>query len=288
MSVGEFLTNSLVLIGLMAVIAIVETAVPFHRNPEWRSRHLAPNLALTALMLTLNFAFNAGAIVIAAILNANNFGLLAGQGLPILASLLLGVVVLDLFSYFAHWLMHRLSWLWSVHRVHHSDPLVDITTAYRQHPLEGLVRFLFTMIPAWLLGFPAEAIVLYRLLSAANALLEHMNIKLWQPLDSLLSALYVTPNMHKVHHSRVQRETDSNYGNILAIYDRVFRTFSPTSRATAVCYGLDGLDAVELQTFGALLKLPFQPDVPTIPSIPADGADTGMLGSGKNHAGAKT
>jgi len=280
MSASEYLNNSLVLIGLMAMIAIVEAAIPFHRASVWRVRHLAPNLSLTALYLILSFAFNAGAILVAAALNAKHFGLLADRGLPIWLSILIGVVVLDFFSYLAHWLMHKSPALWRVHRVHHSDPLIDITTALRQHPIEGLVRFLFTMIPAWALGLPAEGIALYRLLSAVNALLEHMNIKLWQPLDGLLSTLWVTPNMHKVHHSRVQQETDSNYGNILAVYDRVFRTFTPTRRATSVHYGLDGFDAPELQTFGALLKLPFRPDVPTAPSISIDGADADISASG--------
>ena len=143
--------------------------------------------------LTLNLAFNAGAVVITVILNTYNLGLLQGQGLPLWASIVIGVVVLDYFSYVAHWLMHKLPRLWRVHRVHHSDPLVDVTTAYRQHPFEGLVRFLFAMIPAWALGLPAEAVAVYRLLSASNALLEHMNIKLWQPLDTILSVLLVTP-----------------------------------------------------------------------------------------------
>jgi sterol desaturase/sphingolipid hydroxylase (fatty acid hydroxylase superfamily) len=261
MTAQQFLTNTGFLLGAMLVLLVVETLIPFYRASRWRLRHLRPNLALTAVMLTLNFAFNAGAVVITAILNSYNFGPLQGQVLPLWASIVIGVVALDYFSYVAHWLMHKLPWLWRVHRVHHSDPLVDVTTAYRQHPLEGLVRFLFAMIPAWTLGLPAEAVAVYRLLSASNALLEHVNIKLWQPLDTTLSALLVTPNMHKVHHSREPKETDSNYGNIFSLYDRLFATFTPASRAAAVNYGLDGFDDAELQTFRSLMRLPFQPEV---------------------------
>lgn len=262
MTAEQFLTNTGFLLGAMTVLFVVEAIVPFHRAPEWKLRHIGPNLALTAATLMLNFAFSAGAVVITALLNTYHAGLLPGHGVPLWASVVIGVVVLDYSSYLAHWLMHKVPNLWRVHRVHHSDPIVDVTTAYRQHPFEGMVRFLFTIAPAWALGLPAEAVAVYRLLSASNALLEHTNIKLWQPMDTAISILLVTPNMHKVHHSREQKETDSNYGNIFALYDRLFGSFTPTSRATAVTYGLDGFDHAELQTFRALLRLPFQPESP--------------------------
>ena len=129
--------------------------------------------------------------------------------------------------------------LWRVHRVHHSDPFVDATTALRNHPIEGLWRFLFLMIPTWILGVPAEAVALQRLLTVINGSFEHANIRLWQPLDRVLSFFWVTPNMHKVHHSRAHAETDSSYGNILSIYDRILGSFTPTERALSVTYGLD-------------------------------------------------
>jgi sterol desaturase/sphingolipid hydroxylase (fatty acid hydroxylase superfamily) len=135
--------------------------------------------------------------------------------------------------------MHRVPALWRVHRVHHSDRFVDVTTTLRQHPLETLLRFLFIMVTALPLGLPVAAVAAYRLLSVINALFEHANLRLWQPLDGLLSLVVVTPNMHKVHHSRFQPETDSNYGNILSLFDRAFRTFTPTERSARVEYGLD-------------------------------------------------
>jgi len=167
------------------------------------------------------------------------------------------VFLLNFFGYFVHWLMHLAPGLWAVHRVHHSDDFVDVTTAYRQHPLEGALRFSFTMVPAWVLGVPLEVIVLYRSLSAANSLFEHMNIRLWQPLDTVLSAVVVTPNMHKVHHSRDRTLTDSNYGNLFALFDRLFGTFTPSDKAPGIIYGLDDLAPPPLR-IPALLKLPFQ------------------------------
>jgi sterol desaturase/sphingolipid hydroxylase (fatty acid hydroxylase superfamily) len=153
-------------------------------------------------------------------------------GVPILAQIIGGFVVLDFsFGYLAHRTMHGSPTLWRAHRVHHSDPFVDATTTFRNHPIEGLWRFLFLIVPIWVLGVPAEAVALQRLLTVINGSLEHANIRVWPPLDRVLSLIWVTPNMHKVHHSRDRAETDSNYGNILSIYDRIFRTFTPTDRA---------------------------------------------------------
>ena len=114
------------------------------------------------------------------------------------------------------------------------------------------------MAPAWTLGIPAQAVALYRGISALVALTEHMNVKLWEPLDRALSWLVVTPNMHKLHHSRLPTETDSNYGNILSGFDRVFGTFTPPSPARAIDYGLAGLDDDGSQRLGALLRLPLR------------------------------
>jgi sterol desaturase/sphingolipid hydroxylase (fatty acid hydroxylase superfamily) len=198
-----------------------------------------------------------------------------GAALPPLALLLLGIALLDASTWACHRLMHRLPALWSVHRVHHSDPLVDVTTTTRQHPLEGLCRFLFIMAPAWALGVPAEAVASYRVLSALVGLAEHMNVKLWEPLDRALSLLVCTPNMHKLHHSRLQIETDSNYGNILSLFDRVFGTFTPPSPARAIDYGLAGFDDAASQRLGALLRLPFRGRIrPILPISARTSSDT--------------
>jgi len=234
-----------ILLAAMGLLAGVEILAPFRQRGGWRRDHLGANLGLTAATLALNLGL--GALLV------------ADRRAPSLAVLVVGIVALDFSTYVAHRLMHRLPALWRVHRVHHADPLVDVTTAYRQHPLETLVRFAFLAGPAWALGLPAATILAYRLLSTGNALLEHANLKLWQPLDGALSLAVVTPNMHKVHHSRQRDETDSNYGNIFALFDRVFRTFTPTARAGRVDYGLEGYDAVDAQRLGALIRLPFDP-----------------------------
>jgi sterol desaturase/sphingolipid hydroxylase (fatty acid hydroxylase superfamily) len=184
---------------------------------------------------------------------------MAAARLPIPVQIVAGIIVLDLsVGYLSHRTLHILPALWRVHRIHHSDPFVDVTTTYRTHPIETIWRFLFAVVPVWILGIPAQAVVIQRLLQVTNGLLEHSNVRLWPPLDRLLSSVWVTPNVHKIHHSRAAAETNSNYGNVLSIYDRIFRTFTPADRADSVVYGLDDADPARSASFQGLLSMPFQ------------------------------
>jgi sterol desaturase/sphingolipid hydroxylase (fatty acid hydroxylase superfamily) len=142
--------------------------------------------------------------------------------------------------------------------VHHSDDFVDVTTTYRTHPVETVWRFLFVLVPVWMIGIPFLAVVIQRLVSAANGILEHGNIRLWPSVDRVLSLVWVTPNVHEIHHSREPSETNSNYGNVLTNYDRILGTFTPSERAESVVYGLDEVDPARIGSFGGFLTLPFQ------------------------------
>jgi len=168
-----------------------------------------------------------------------------------------GVLALDLFAYFAHVLLHK-SWLgWQFYRVHHSENVVDVTTAFRQHPGETIWRLLWQLAAIFVFGIPLWIVVIYLILSALNAQLEHANIKLNSRLDSFLRLVIVTPHMHKTHHSRDQKETDSNYSNIFCFWDRLFGTYTAEIDFRKLRYGLDGFDAKERQTLTGLLKMPF-------------------------------
>ena len=153
--------------------------------------------------------------------------------------------------------MHQTPLLWRVHLVHHIDPAVDATTALRQHPLEGLLRFSFIAATAWTLGASPVAIAVYRLLGSLNSVLEHANIRVPRSLDRVLVRFWVTPDMHKVHHSRDRAETDSNYANLFSFFDRLFGTYTASSRGPSVSYGINGYDSASQHSIGAVLWLPF-------------------------------
>jgi sterol desaturase/sphingolipid hydroxylase (fatty acid hydroxylase superfamily) len=262
MTFPALLLSNLPTVGLilaaMAVVALVEAAVPLHARGRWHSVHLRPNITLTFITFATNAIFNAAVLLALATPPLNGFGLLHLFAVPPLVAVAVGVLVLDFSFYVAHVAMHGIPILWRCHRVHHSDPAVDVTTTVRQHPGEGVVRYAVMAAAAIAFGASPGAFAVYRAWSALNGLLEHANIRVPRRLDGCLSLVVVTPNMHKVHHSRTATETETNFGNIFALFDRLFSTFTPSERGLHVVFGLDGLDAPATQTTVGLLALPFR------------------------------
>ena len=260
MSPQDFLSTASVVLAVMGVAAAIELAVPLYAGSSAHGPRRRTNLAMT--MQTLLFAYVLTSVVALAAVAAPvaSPGLMAAAGLPAPAQFFAGIVALDFaFGYVAHRSMHAWPALWKYHRVHHSDEFVDVTTSYRTHPVESVWRHVWLFATVWVLGVPATAVVAYRVLSGVNGILEHANIRVSPVLDAALARVWVTPNMHKVHHSRDQKETDSNYGNLFTLHDRLLGTFTPTERAFSVEYGLDGVEPAEIRSFGALLAMPWRP-----------------------------
>ena len=257
MTVRDFLTNMGVILAVMAVAASIETAVPMFMAKPWTHPRRTANLWLTALSFASNWLLASIAALAAVWLRPA--GLLAGSSWPMWVQVLVGIVTLDFsVGYLSHRTMHMWPPMWRFHQVHHSDDFVDITTTYRTHPVETVWRFMFAIVPVWILGLPAQAVVLQRLLQATNGVIEHANIRLWAPLDRVVSLVWVTPNVHKIHHSRQISETNSNYANLLTLYDRLLGTYTPAARAETVVYGLDAAERLADAPLPALLTLPFE------------------------------
>jgi len=246
------------ILAVMAVGALLETAIPLQARGRWHSAHVGPNLALTFLTFATNMVFNGALVMTLMWLQSTGLGLLHVFELPPLVTVLIVVLVLDFSFYVAHVSMHRIPALWRFHRVHHSDPVVDVTTTIRQHPGEGVIRYAYMAAFACALGASPGAFAVYRSWSALNGLLEHANVRVPPWLDSVLSLITTWPNMHKVHHSRTATETNTNYGNIFSLFDRLFWTFTPSERGASVSYGLDGFDDPAAQTTAGLLAMPFR------------------------------
>jgi sterol desaturase/sphingolipid hydroxylase (fatty acid hydroxylase superfamily) len=242
----------------MALVALIETAIPLHARGRWNRAHLGPNLALTFITFATNAVLNAALVMTLMWLQSAGLGLLHAFALRPPATVAIVVLVLDFSFYVAHVAMHRVPGLWRYHRVHHSDPAVDVTTTIRQHPGESVIRYAFMGAFAVALGASPGAFAVYRVWSALNGLLEHANIRVPRWLDRALSLVTTWPGMHKVHHARTAREANTNYGNIVSLWDRLFFTFTPASQGTNVVYGLDGFDDSATQTTAGLLALPFR------------------------------
>jgi len=258
MSARDFLINVAVIVAVMAVGSLIETVVPmFAAGLPKRGRRSA-NVWLTATSFLSNWAL--ASVAATAALTLRPAGLMAQLQWPLWLEVVTGIVVLDFsVGYLSHRTMHMWPAMWRFHQVHHSDEFVDVTTTYRTHPVETVWRFLFAIVPVWALGLPAQAVVIQRLLQATNGVLGHANIRLWPTLDRVLSLVLVTPNVHKMHHSREVSETNSNYANILTIYDRLLGTYTPAERAPRVVYGLGDGERLAAASYPELLSLPFQP-----------------------------
>jgi sterol desaturase/sphingolipid hydroxylase (fatty acid hydroxylase superfamily) len=247
----------LALVGVCGLLWSLESIVPLYRYQNSRVRHALPNVALTLILVLMNLALSFSSAYLAGFTVRNGLGLVHLFNLSFWMQAVLGVFALDLFAYFAHVLLHK-SWLgWQFHRVHHSENAVDVTTAFRQHPGKTIWRLLWQLSAIVVFGIPLWIVIIYLIMSALNAQLEHANIKLNRRLDSFLRLVTVTPHMHKTHHSRDQRETDSNYSNIFSFWDRLCGTYTAEIDFRKLRYGLDGFDVEERQTLRGLLKMPF-------------------------------
>lgn len=254
------LHRSLILAGGIAFFWVIESAAPLFRWQYDKWQHAAINIFFTLTTVVINF-FMAFILVRASEWTAEaQFGLLHWlPPMPLWANMLVGLLLLDLVgAYFVHWAEHRVRWMWRFHLVHHTDPNVDTTTANRHHPGESVFRFVFTTLGAVLVGAPWWTIMAYQSLSVVLSQFNHSNINFPQWLDDALSWVIVTPRMHRVHHHFALPQTDTNFGNIFSIWDRLFGTFTKMDNAKIV-FGIDThMEPQEHSRLGSLLKIPFQ------------------------------
>lgn len=251
--------RSLILVGGLTFFWLLEGTLPLFNFKYKKWKHAFPNLFFTLTTVVINFGLAFLLLITASWVEETGFGIINWiPYLPLWAYTLLGVMLLDFIgAYLAHYVEHKVKPLWMVHLVHHTDHNVDTTTANRHHPLESLVRFAFTLIGVLIVGAPIAIVFLYQSLSLVATQFGHANIKLPKKMDSLLSYVFVSPDMHKVHHHYVLPYTDSNYGNIFSIWDRLFGTFMTLDR-DAIIYGVDTFPDQEGNgKLEVLLKQPF-------------------------------
>ncbi len=253
------LHRSLILVGGITFFWVLEGAVPLFRFGYKKWRHALPNLFFTLTTIIVNFALAFLLLQTADWTATHDFGIINWlPEMPLWLYVVLGTLLLDFVgAYLPHFVEHKVKPLWMIHLVHHTDPNVDTTTANRHHPLESVIRFVFTLAGVLIIGTPIGIVFLYQSLSLVATQFSHANIKLPQKWDHALSWLIVSPDMHKVHHHYVLPYTDSNYGNIFSIWDRLFGTYMEYDREDIV-YGVDTFpDAVENASIRGLLKQPF-------------------------------
>jgi sterol desaturase/sphingolipid hydroxylase (fatty acid hydroxylase superfamily) len=246
-------------IGVFLIIALWETRRPRRPLQLNKTRRWLNNLGLVACnTLLLRLVFPTAAVGVAALAGEQGWGLLNQLRPAYGISVLISIVALDLIIYFQHVLFHAVPLLWRLHMVHHADMDYDVTTGLRFHPLEILLSMLIKMAAILVLGPPVTAVILFEILLNASSMFNHGNLRLPAKVDALLRLLIVTPDMHRVHHSTIKRETNSNYGFNLSLWDRIFGTYraQPQLGHEGMTIGLDQFRDPKQQALYWLLLLP--------------------------------
>lgn len=253
-------TRALILAGGLVLFWMLEGVIPLFRLRYRKLQHAGLNLFFTFTTVVVNFAFAVLIVAASKFAVDNSFGLLYLVELPVWLFALIGLLVMDLISaYWIHYIQHKIKWMWKFHLIHHTDTWVDTTTANRHHPGESVFRASFTLLAVVVTGAPMWLVFLYQSLSAGFSQFNHANIRFPRGLDRALSWFIVSPNMHKVHHHNRQPLTDTNYGNIFSIWDRLFGTFVYVDDINTLEYGIDTHPLEEEHNrMGNLLKMPFQ------------------------------
>ncbi|MCB9993057.1 MAG: sterol desaturase family protein [Hyphomicrobiaceae bacterium] len=249
---------------IFAIMALAETLYPkrerrFSRTVRWTTNF---GILLTDYVAVFVFTFIGMVTAVGAAAYAEHmgWGLLNLVEWPAWIEWLIAIVVLDFVIWAQHVATHKVPILWRLHRVHHSDEDIDASTAIRFHPIEILFSVLVKSAAVLLLGPAAGAVVVFEAFVNGSALFNHANVRLPRWADTILRSVFVTPDMHRVHHSAINRETDSNYGFGLSIWDRLFRTYisQPQKGHTGMTIGLEEWQGDGPSTYPWAISFPFR------------------------------
>jgi len=251
-----------VFIAVLAFMLTLEAIFPKRRRVEKRVTRWFTNLGLILIdSIVLKIVLPVLAASIALKVGEQGWGILNLVELPLWFEFILAIVLLDMAVYWQHVASHRLPILWRLHKVHHSDRDMDVTTGIRFHPVEILLSMLYKWLCVFLIGPSAIAVMVFEILLNACAMFNHANFKLLGTIDKRLRLLIVTPDMHRVHHSVIERETNSNYGFSLSIWDRLFGSYiaQPSLGHNDMTIGLSEHQTHESSNLLWVLCIPFKP-----------------------------
>jgi sterol desaturase/sphingolipid hydroxylase (fatty acid hydroxylase superfamily) len=259
----EDVARLLAFAGLLAILTIWEVLAPRRHQDLGRWLRWPGNLGVVLLdTLLVRLLFPTTAIALALVCEARGWGLLQALALPAWAAIPLAVLALDLAIYLQHVLFHAVPALWRLHRMHHADQDIDVTTGVRFHPIEILLSMGIKLGVVAALGTPAVAVFAFEVLLNATSMFNHSNVRMPLWLDRVLRWMVVTPDMHRVHHSIVVRETNSNFGFNLPWWDRLFGTYrdQPAAGHDGMTIGIEQFREPGEQRLDRMLTQPFRED----------------------------
>jgi len=253
-----------IFLAMLCIMTLWESHMPRRHRILPRMRHWLGNLYLIMLdALLLRLLLPASAVAIALWSQTQQVGLLHILHMSTSPTgILISVILLDMIIYFQHRVFHYFPLLWRLHMVHHADRDLDVTSGLRFHPLEMILSMLIKYAAIIILGASPLAVIIFEVLLNSMAMFNHANIYLPEPLDRILRRIIVTPDMHRVHHSVLSRETNSNFGFNLSVWDKLFSTYTARPRAghDGMRIGLAQYQQAPTHDVGWMLRLPFAGD----------------------------
>lgn len=252
--------RALVFLLVFAALASAERLAP--RRPSFRlnKQRWTTNLSVLLLdILLVRIVLPAGAVGLAVIAEGRGSGLFHRIDIPLPLEIVLAFLALDLAIYLQHVMFHAVPLLWRLHRVHHADVHVDVTTGVRFHPIEILLSLLIKTAVIFLLGPPVIAVLLFEIALNSTSMFSHSNVRLPRQIDAAVRFFTVTPDMHRVHHSIDPAETNTNFGFNLPWWDRLFGTYraEPTAGHEKMTIGIPQFRSVDDQRLDRVLAQPF-------------------------------
>ncbi len=242
----------------LGLIFWLEGVFPLFQGRTHRLRHAMSNLGIGILNgLVISLGFAAATLKIIETAETHSWGLLRQFQLSPWIEGIVAFLLFDLWMYVWHRANHRIPFLWLLHRTHHSDLELDCTSALRFHTGEIILSSLLRLIVIPLIGMQFTHLFIYELLLQPVIIFHHSNVALPEKIDRVLRAIIVTPNMHRVHHSQVRDETDSNYSSIFSFWDRIAQSFRKRKDTRTLVYGLPYLQEKEWQSLWGMIKTPF-------------------------------
>ncbi len=246
-------------ISILVFFAVAEELYPRRKRKIDKKLRWYRNFSLVIInSLVLRFCLPMTAASVSLIYN--EYAILNYLELPVFISIFLCIILLDLIIYLQHWMVHMVPLFWRFHKIHHIDQELDTSSGIRFHPVEIVFSMLIKCLAIWIIGIPFEAVILFEILLNATSIFNHANLNIPIKFDQILRKFIVTPDMHRIHHSQIKDETNSNFGFNLSCWDKLFGTYKQLARKSQIDIdiGLEEYQDTNRTGLVKILLIPFR------------------------------